>query len=384
MLSAIRNFFITLLSALILLGLVGYMITDVALSVLDPDRTPASQPSESEGESEDTNDTPDEPNGPSLPSTDESFTILLIGHDYQPGVFEDYDRTDEPNPTGFPLPERKVSADMLVVIRVDQSTKTTLFCNIPTNARITNMGFPTTLGALYGEYGAAYLAEKVTSLIGIPVDYYVSVGISGLTSLIDEIGGINYRIPQAMEYYDEVEDYRISLSPGLQKLDGAKTLQLLRFNGYGDDGTTRRNTAIAVLKTIITKISEDRDYYKNALSIYSIMEQYVETNFTQAEIARKLDLMFLYPEMTPESKQYPGQTVIEEIPLVPDVPESGAPNDPNVPENPDDSDDPSNPIDPENPGNPDSPTEPTVEIIYWYELDIAQGRALFSSYKYKG
>lgn len=397
MLSAIRNFFITLLSALLLLGLVGYMITDFALNAIDPTHQGAASPSDSESESDSTPpDTDSSSNPPIIQASDEGFTVLLIGHDYQPDVFQDYDRSDEENPTAFPLPTRKASADMLVVLRVDQKTNSTFICNIPTNAKISGMGLSKTLGSLYGEYGPAYLADKVTSIIGLQVDYYVSVGISGIVKLIDEIGGITYSVPQDMYYHDPVENFTISLRAGSQHLSGEKVMQLLRFNGYGDDGTSRRNTAVSVLKAVIEKVALDRNYYDNATSVYRTMVKYVETNFTQEDAARKLDLMFSYNQMVVSAQQYPGQTVKEETIVYPET-ETPAIS----PEDPDSSDTSSQPDDPENPDNPENPTvptdpavtdpaeslpvaEPEIIVTYYYTLDLVNGRALFSAYKYQG
>lgn len=393
MLSAIRNFFITLLSALLLLGLVGYMITDFALNAMDPAHQGTTSPSDSESGSESTPPDTDSPaNPPIIQASDEGFTVLLIGHDYQPDVFQDYDRSDEENPTAFPLPTRKASADMLVVLRVDQKTNSTFICNIPANSKISDMGLSKTLGSLYGEHGPAYLADKVTSIIGLQVDYYVSVGIPGIVELINEIGGITYSVPQDMNYYDPVENFTISLRAGNQHLSGDKVMQLLRFNGYGDDGTARRNTAVSVLKAVIEKVALDRDYYNNATSFYRAMVKYVETNFTQKDAARKLDLMFSYNQMVVSAQQYPGQTVKEETII---YPETEAPDTPPQPDDPANPENPENPEAPENPGDPTDPAvtdppesqpavEPEIIVTYYYTLDLVNGRALFSAYKYKG
>jgi len=389
MLSAIRNFFITLISALILLGLVGYLITDFALASLDPERAPSQNPidTQTQGSTGEPTTDPVGPDHPIIPTKDESFTILLIGHDHQPDVFDDYDRSDETGPTAFPLPNRPISADMLVLMRVDQKTNTVLLCNIPANARISDMGLTKSLGSLYGEYGPAYLTERVVSLAGIPVDYYVSVGIAGLTELIDQIGGITYNVPQDMECYVEEEGYTISLRKGTQRLSGAKVLQLLRYSLYDDDGTTRRNTAVSVLKAVIEKVASDRDYYDNAAKIYNTMSKHVQTNFTQEDMARKLDLMFLYPSMTVNSTQYPGRSVRVETIIYPETEEQTT-----APEQPGPSTDTADTSSPETlpppqtepDTEPPAPIEPEIEVSYYYELDTVSGRALFSAYKYKG
>ncbi len=363
------------MASLILLGLTGYLITDVALSLLDPERDVPDETEEGPDDDLVGDDTSIDPENPIL-TADESFTMLLIGHDYQPDVFDDYDNEDGVmGENGFPVENRKILAQTLIILHVDQKTKTLMLTTLPANARVTDHGLTKTLGELYGEQGPAYLAERVTSLIGIPVDYYVSVGIPGLVSLVDAIGGITYRVPQDMYYYDEEEDYTISLTAGTQRLDGDRTLQLLRFNEYGDDGSSRMNIAVSVLKTIMEKVASDKDYYTNAQAIYQELSIHVQTNFAAEDVARKLDLMFLYPDLAVTANRYPGQMIKEETIII--APETTAPET-TVPGTPPAVTDPPVVTDP-------AVTDPdNVIVTYWYQLDIVNGRALFSAYKYTG
>ena len=298
MLSSIRNFFLTLLASLILLGLVGYLITDFALGAMNPTDKTQTLPSESQTEPQGDSPLPDSQKEYNY---GESFAALLIGHDYQPTRFDDYDLAGKTDEWGFPLPERQINADTIIVVCFDQSSRTTFFCPIPSNTQIKDRGLTKTLGSLYGQYGPEYLTDVVASLIGMPIQCYASVGINELSLLVDRIGGIDYYVPSNIYYQGQ-----ILLERGNQTLSGEDTLHLIRYNGYGDSGEARRETAVSVLKKIFSKITTDSTYRSQAIAIFNDISRYILTDVTPEFIAKKLDLVFGYSEMTARSAAYPG------------------------------------------------------------------------------
>lgn len=339
MLSAFRNFFITLLVSLLIFGILGALITDYALDTVGIPRIGAK---ETEPSPDETGNDPSETSHGSLDPSDPAkkdshgITALLIGTDYQPDVFDDYDLSEiNEQSAGFPLPERRVTADTILIVHLDKKSGQILFCRIPSNIRVNDHGLNKKLGDLYADSGREVLQEKLEAMIAMPFDYYAEVDIPGMKKIIDEIGGLEYKVPRDMYYYDEEEDYTINLHKGLQKLDGEGVLQLLRFNGYGDDGSARLTTAVNVLKTIASKMTSDRSYYDNAKSLFPILSSYLKTDFTEEDLAKELDLLFLYPNMETVTVSYPGQSV-------------------------------------------------TIDGELYYEINLVSGRALFSAYKYTG
>ena len=314
-LSAFRNFLITLIVSLLVFGFLGYTICGFASDKLhwNDDLPP-----------EDSESTVPVTGGDTRPGDEtepgelkeSAFTVLLVGNDYQPDVFDDYDLTElNKEVTGFPVKERKITADEIVLLHVNGEKNELSICSIPAETRVTDRGVVKTLGTVYGECGIEYLTEKLTGMTGIRIDYYISVGIPGMKAIIDEIGPITFNVPVDMEYTDPSEGpdgYEIRLRHGIQRLDGEKALMLLRFNGYRDNGSSRRETGINFLKAVLSKLTTDPTVYARAGELRETFAEYVDTNFTEFVLTEELDVIFRYPDMKISSLTYPGSVAVSE------------------------------------------------------------------------
>ena len=76
--------------------------------------------------------------------------------------------------------------------------------------------------------------EKITDL---EIDYYVVVKTSSLIKIVDILGSVDFDVPIDMDYDDPTQDLHIHLSKGMQKIDGEKAEQLLRFR-HNNDGSS--------------------------------------------------------------------------------------------------------------------------------------------------
>lgn len=87
-------------------------------------------------------------------------------------------------------------------------------------------------------YGGPDLAtHAVSTLLDLPVDHYVKVNLSGFRTLVDLIGGVKINVEKPMHYADPEDGLFIDLEPGLQRLDGFRAEQYVRFrhDDIGDD-----------------------------------------------------------------------------------------------------------------------------------------------------
>ena len=98
--------------------------------------------------------------------------------------------------------------------------------------------------------------EAVNELTGLDIKYYAVIKTEALIELVDAIGGVEFDVPIDMKYDDPTQDLHIDLKAGVQKLDGNKAEQLLRWrhsnskNGimttysseYGNDDFGRMRT----------------------------------------------------------------------------------------------------------------------------------------------
>lgn len=127
--------------------------------------------------------------------------------------------------------------------------------------------------------------EAVTRLTGIPINYYVKFTCSAFRETIDALGGVDFDVPQNMNYDDPVQDLHIHLTKGYQHLDGDKAEQFVRFRRYpmGDiDRVVAQQSFIKALAeqkinaSIITKLPE----------LYKALQKNLDTNITIADVTR--------------------------------------------------------------------------------------------------
>ncbi len=311
-LTAVRNFIITFLLSLLIFGLIAYGLVQFTTAAfeLGADTTPVG-PGTNESETDDPG--PDDSSDPQdwIDIKGDSFTALLVGTDYQPDVYDDYDVKDE-NETaeGFPLMPRQIETETIILARVNKETGECLFCPIPANTRITVDGLPCLLKELYAMKGPEALCSKVMAMTGIPVDYYAVVNMKNFASLIDDLGGITYFVETDMYYVDESIGLVIDLRRGSQKLNGNKAIQMLRYCEYEDGDVTRRKCAVNFLKELFKKIMTQVKYEDAALA-YANYAKYFETNFTIGDLGDNIDLIFSYNKMSIRDYTYPGTTVGE-------------------------------------------------------------------------
>ncbi len=186
--------------------------------------------------------------------------------------------------------------DTIMLASYDPKTQEAALLSIPRDTFVgtseSNASPSDKINAIYNMYtnkqkGLEKLLEKVRKLTDIDVRYYVMVDTKALRALVDEIGGVTFDVPIDMKYDDNRQNLHINLKAGVQKLNGDKAEQVVRFR-HNNNGTTypssygvqdigRMKTQRAFLTALakqtlvpanITKIPEFLD----------IAKQYVETN----------------------------------------------------------------------------------------------------------
>lgn len=110
--------------------------------------------------------------------------------------------------------------------------------SIPRDTRLEIPGYgPGKANSAYTYGGPALAKEAVGEMLGVDVQYYAKVNLAGFRELVDLMGGVEINVPKAMQYTDPTDGLNIDLQPGLQRLDGDKAEQFVRFryDEIGDD-----------------------------------------------------------------------------------------------------------------------------------------------------
>ena len=312
--TSVKNFVITFFIAALLLGVLAYFVVGYATEALlaSPsdngpgitdlapviDNTPAGS-IETDGEG----------NVIFYEINSESFTVLLLGTDYQPDILFDYDLSilnAREKKDKFPYRERIVSADAILLMHIDREQKQFVLCSIPGNTRVSSGGVGVPLASLYDSMGIDYVKDKVSALTGLKIDYHAVISISDFAGIVSSLGGITYNVPCDMHYEDASQGLVISLQKGETQLSGDKALQLLRFNQYEDGVNTRAKTIVSFARALLEKATQP-EYLTQALTLYRQWKPGIETNFTESDLTEHLDIIFAYPSFTLTAMTYPGE-----------------------------------------------------------------------------
>lgn len=155
------------------------------------------------------------------------FNVLLLGSD---------------DDTKF-VPDR-LNTQSMIVVRVDPTTKQATLLSIPRDlwVPIPEQGVGK-ISTAYQEGGANAAIAAVESNFKIHIDDYVWIGLNGLVSLINKLGGVNIQVtnPVMDDYYPSDLNatdnpygyYRVAVMPGAVHLDGVHALQYVRSR-HGD------------------------------------------------------------------------------------------------------------------------------------------------------
>lgn len=133
--------------------------------------------------------------------------------------------------------------------------------------------------------------DAVNEITGLDIQYYVLVRTEALIKLVDAIGGVEFNIPIDMKYDDPTQDLHIDLKAGVQKLNGDKAEQLLRWrhsnykNGvmttypseYGNDDFGRMRTQRDFIVETLKQTLKPGNIFKIG-EILEIAHKNVETN----------------------------------------------------------------------------------------------------------
>jgi LCP family protein required for cell wall assembly len=125
--------------------------------------------------------------------------------------------------------------DTMMVLSYDIPGQRIAQISIPRDLRVNIPDFGYAKINAANVYGGTKLAEQtVSNTLGIPIHYFVQTDFSGLVGLVDAVGGIDVNVKDRLvdtEYPCDDNQYKscgLDIEPGLQHMDGAKTLKYVR------------------------------------------------------------------------------------------------------------------------------------------------------------
>ena len=212
--------------------------------------------------------------------------------------------------------------DTIILAGYNPKTQASFMLSIP---RDTFVGNNENTANGYDKINALYQKDvkksvsAVEKLTGVKIDYYVVVKTSALVEVVDAIGGVEFDVPIDMKYDDPTQNLHIDLKKGLQKIDGPKAEQLLRYrhsnpdaNGkmttypasYGSDDFGRMRTQREFITATVKQMADWKNLSKTK-NILSAVFDNLETNMSLGKMigyipsALKLDINSIRAEQLP-------------------------------------------------------------------------------------
>ncbi len=179
--------------------------------------------------------------------------------------------------------------DVMMLAQIDPVKNTATVLSIPRDTYFNYNGSNTRINAVHAEMqrrnktGSESAILAVKELTGIPVHHYVKFNTKAFRQCIDELGGVDFDVPQRMKYKDPMQDLDIDLQPGMQHLDGDKAEQLVRFRSYPFGDIDR----IKVQQSFLHAIAEQKlkmSYVGKIDDIYSVVIRNLETSMSPDDL----------------------------------------------------------------------------------------------------
>ncbi len=218
-------------------------------------------------------------------NVDEVF-FLLVGIDTE-DVKEI--KVDKTGATG-------IRSDTMILCKVNFKDGSIKMMSLPRDSRVPVKGNLDKLNHAHSYGGMKLLMKTVRDFTNLDVDYYVRVDYRAVEQLVNAIGGVTVDVPKRMYKEDTTKgkEYLIDFQPGVQKLDGEKSILFLRYRDYTDGDIDRVKMQQYFLTEMIKQTLEPRNILKlpKILDVYS---KFVDTNlptniiYSGVGLAGKLD-----------------------------------------------------------------------------------------------
>ena len=184
-------------------------------------------------------------------------------------------------------------SDTNILVYVDAKSGVINALSVPRDTLINTDWNVPKFNASYNVGGVERLQKELSNLLGIPVDFYVSVDLSGFVELVDAIGGVWFDVPVDMNYDDPTQDLHIHFNKGYQYLEGKDAVKVVRFRqnnngtGYPNGDLGRIETQQAFLTAVAKQMLDNLGSNPiQAIKDYAnLFYKYVDTDLEVGELA---------------------------------------------------------------------------------------------------
>ena len=176
-------------------------------------------------------------------------------------------------------------SDTNLFVQFDAQQKRVDVVSLPRDTLLNHSWASNKLNYAYAKGGTELLRSEISNLLGVPVDFHVTVSLQGFVTLVDRIGGVDFNVPVNMDYDDPTQDLHIHFEAGMQHLNGEDALRVVRWRknndgtGYASADIGRISTQQAFLTAVAKKLLSPENI-ADVDAFADIFHTYVKTDLT--------------------------------------------------------------------------------------------------------
>jgi LCP family protein required for cell wall assembly len=140
---------------------------------------------------------------------------------------------------------REGNTDVMMLASIDPGTRSALLLSIPRDLCLNECeSYLDRLNGVYERDGPDALKDRVSEILGLPVDFHAAVNFNGFAEAIDLLGGIEVWVErdfdELFEFLETREQLRLRLDRGWHELTGREALSLARSRKFDPGGDFAR------------------------------------------------------------------------------------------------------------------------------------------------
>lgn len=191
------------------------------------------------------------------------------------------------------------------IIQVDMDTISYKVCTLSpeTNADGEN------INSIYKTGGAGSVVNRLNSLFGIDIDYYIDESFEDYKDMFDAFGSVNYMVLEDVKYKDTSRyGFNIKIKEGEQKLNGDYSEKLMRYYVNQEKNYSAVNDMI--LASLSQQLNEEN--FEKRENLFSKFIQYSTTDITVKNFTDNIDSMKVLSSETTGVNVYNAEIQYEE------------------------------------------------------------------------
>lgn len=204
------------------------------------------------------------------------------------------------------IQNQEARADTMMVVSINPKTNTTKVVSLPRDTYVfdSNVQDFIKLNATYIYGGPEGSVRAVEELLHIPIDFYVTVNMTGLESLVDAIGGVEVTPPLTFSYHNTY--FEEGVARHVSGIEAMNYVRMRKEDPRGDFG--RQDRQQEVIQAILTKLlaMDARDYVK----LVPFLIEHVRTN---VNLTKGYALYYDYREAVKQLQRISLEDGVEDI-----------------------------------------------------------------------